>query len=687
MRKLFNLIYFLVMAVLVLSLSGCNGSSDSFSSTSSKPEVKQVAVLTSPVFQQGKDYQLYKGSLLNIDNAKYYIAPNIGSDSDKATLNLGFTEELDDSLVIVDDSTGNVVFAYDPAGNGSKTTGNVEYSGGQRLKYDGLTIAASFFSALNVDTASAKVIILDGDSATLDGSAVKSYNYVWHSDPNHKDEYYTEGLEGTEELTEEQVLANIAESVYIAHDIRYMTNELDFTGMVKNDDETEYAAYYSSEVQSEVAAELGGSLTGPYIFATLPRSMGMPGGGNFPGGMSGDNRPDLPGNFSGDNRPEPPSFRRSASYNDTIASTIASMTHSAQEAYNNPVLHITEPGVYSLQGRWNGQIWIEIGDSSSDKAALILNGVTVSCDVAPALVFKEVYECGPDDEDSAASDWKTLGAEVLDSAGAMVIIADDTVNNFTGSNVYRMLKPQAKKSSVTTIDGTDVSQQKKRYKMDGAFYSFVSLAMGGGEKANGILNVKSTSFEGLDAELHMTLESGIVTVDAVDDGMNFNEDDVSIFTMLGGTLTITSQTGDGIDSNGYAYINGGTLNITAGNQKANSAGEAGLDVEKDYEVTSNAVYNWTAYSGSNGGNQNQPDGNEQNNEQNNEQEQPSDSNTEGEAETITTSAGTTTIQINLGTNSAIIEDTDTSPRGIAESDKLFRIRRKVNTFSGITTEN
>ncbi len=704
MRKFFNAIYFLVMAFLVLSLSGCNGSSNSFSGTTSKPEVKQVAVLSSPVFQQGSNYQMYKGSSLgNMDGAKYYVAPNIGSESGKSTLNLGFTDELDTSLVIVDTSTNNIVFAYDPTGSGDKTTGSVTYSGGKRLKYDGLTITQASFASIPVETSSRKIIVLDSSTgtATIDGVKIPEYDYVWHADPDHSDEYYTEGINGTTEMTKKEMLANIAESIYVAHDVRYMTSDLNFTGTVKDDEDTEYAAYYSTKVQEEIAATMtSDSMKGPYIFATLPQSLAMGGnpGGDFPGGMNGDTPPNFPeGGMSGDNRPgfpggngTPPNFSPSAISNNNVEA-YSTMTHSASGAYANRVLHITEAGIYELQGTWNGQIWIEIGEESTDKAAIILNNVTVSCDVAPALVFKEVYECGPKDEDTVDSVWKTtLGETVINNAGAMVIIADDSTNNFTGSNVYRMLKPQEKNAKVTTIDGTDVSQQKKRYKMDGAFYSFMSLAMGGGTKGNGVLNVKSTTYEGLDAEMHMALDSGVVTVYAPDDGMNFNEDDISTFVMLGGSLTVTATGGDGIDSNGYiAIIDADKLSVTAAqdSNQDNAGAEGPLDADKDVYISDSARANYTHQAYSGGGNSQPGPNTDPNNGDNSpsEREQDNSGDTDTNTETITTSNGTTTITINLG-SSTIEADTDTSPRGIATSDNVFRIRRKVNTFSGITEE-
>ena len=868
MRKLLGTAYLVILGVIVLSLSGCGGggSSSSFIGNSDTFTNAEVAVIESPVFEQGHSYKLIKGAKLsNMGGAKYFVA-GTGTEAGKSTLNLGFSEELgNQTLVFVDDSTNKVVFAYDPSGtSGNKTSGTVNYSGGTQLKYRGLTIGASMFSAMNVDTASAKVIQLNGNTATIDGVSIASYDYVWHADPNHRDEYYTLGLDGTTEYDKDAVLAAtiMIDGVYIAHDVRYMTSSLDFTGTVKDDEDTEYAAYYSDSVRQVVSDELGGSLTGPYIFATLPMSggMGRNPGGDAPGGNTppdipsgdvpgGNTPPNMPsGDVPGGNPPGGmPPANNGASYNSQIASTMALMTHSPEEAYNNPVLHITKAGVYQLQGTWNGQIWIEVGEESSDKVAIILNSADVTCSVAPALVFKEVYECGPDDEDAVrarmTADSGDIGYSVLDDAGAVVLIADGTVNNFTGANVYRMLKPQAKKNSVTTIDGTDVSQQKKRYKMDGAFYSFMSMAMGGGEKADGVLNVKSTTYEGINTEMHMTLESGVVTVYATDDAMNFNEDNVSVFTMTGGNLTITSTGGDGIDSNGWIAILGGSLDITCAqdSNQLNAQADGPLDADCGvYMANEGVTYTHRAYSGgssntpsspASGDNQpsmpsrditppvsgdnqpsipsgditppvsgdnkpsvpssditppvsgdNQPSvpsgditppassditppaspdvtptpsvrptptpstpsnntpipvpsrdvtpapstpttdteeniptptvisrdtstgtdtntntGNDTNTDTPNQQETPSitpapvtpdtPSTTGWDTDTISGRTGTTTFSLGMSGQGSIVPDTDTSARGIRASDNVFRITRKVNTFSGITADN
>ena len=219
-------------------------------------------------------------------------------------------------------------------------------------------------------------LVLDRGIATMDGETVPEYDYTWHADPtvvhdevkNAPAEYYT----GTKPSGED--------AVYVAHDIFYYP-EVNADGYKKvfYDDDWEWVYYYPVEEYSE------------YIWANLP--------------IQGSDVP-------------------------------VYMMHSSEEAQNNPVLHITAPGTYELSGTWHGQIWIDLGDQDDTfadenaKVTLILNGVDVTCDVAPALVFYSVYEA-----DNTWEERETYGPEVdISDAGAKVILADDSVNNFTGTN-------------------------------------------------------------------------------------------------------------------------------------------------------------------------------------------------------------------------------------------------------------
>ena len=66
----------------------------------------------------------------------------------------------------------------------------------------------------------------------------------------------------------------------------------------------------------------------------------------------------------------------------------------------------------------------------------------------------------------------------------------------------------------------------------------------------------------MDDELHLTINGGNINIYSQDDGINVNEDKVSVFTMNGGTLHIFAglgSEGDVLDSNGYIVVNGGII--------------------------------------------------------------------------------------------------------------------------------
>ena len=411
-------------------------------------------------------------------------------------------------------------------------------------------------------------------SANVAANSVKHYNCVWNITPE-TGEYWT--YDGNTYDDEEELQADMgldSSGVYIAHDIRYVPNTLEFSSNAVNKElngqDTCYVAYYSESLAD-------GS---NYILAALPTE------------------------YNGQQ-------------NVALSTVKAGMTHSASDAYNNPVLHITKPGFYELSGTWNGQIWVDIPDKSvtSDKdteddsdawVTLILDGLTVNCTVAPALVFKNVYEHGDSDSSSVAAKWKSdpfsITSDFSENVGAGILLAAGSTNSLTGTNVARMNKLKINEDDYTSSNvGQYVKAQKKLYKLDAALHSRMSLLIDNYGTTDGTLNITSTNYEGLGSELHMLIESGKVTVSAADDGINVNEDDVSVFTQTGGTLTITSTYGDGIDSNGYVALKNCTLNITAGQSKQNSAGEAGIDAEKDVKIESTANYTWTASSSSNGG--------------------------------------------------------------------------------------
>ncbi len=259
--------------------------------------------------------------------------------------------------------------------------------------------------------------------------------------------------------------------------------------------------------------------------------------------------------------------------------------HSKDEAAAHTVVHITQPGSYTVSGKLSkGQVAIDLGDDAKKDpdavVTLTLNNADITCTVAPAVIFYNVYECCPSDEESATKDVNTS------KAGANVIIADGSENNITGSHVAKIYKPD---SIVLSENGKEVEDADKLHKYDGAFYSKMSMNINGGKKGDGVLNINADN-EGLDSELHLTINSGNINIVSGNDGINTNEDNVSVTTINGGNLNIfvngSTGEGDGIDSNGWLIINGGKV-IT---QACATSGDAGIDSDKGIHINGGTVF-------------------------------------------------------------------------------------------------
>ena len=163
--------------------------------------------------------------------------------------------------------------------------------------------------------------------------------------------------------------------------------------------------------------------------------------------------------------------------------------HTAEEAQAHTVVNITAPGAYRLSGKLSaGQIRIDLGeDAASDPDAvveLILDGADITCTVAPAILFRNVYECD--------GGWNTETAQpTVDTAdaGANLILAENSRSTVSGSYVAKIYK--------------DAEGEKKLWKQDGAVYSYMSMNVYG----PGALGITAEN-EGLNSELHLTISVG-----------------------------------------------------------------------------------------------------------------------------------------------------------------------------------
>ena len=243
--------------------------------------------------------------------------------------------------------------------------------------------------------------------------------------------------------------------------------------------------------------------------------------------------------------------------------------HTEAEAAEHTLITITKAGRYYVTGSLKGQLAVDLGEGAEGdpdaKVTLIFGGADITCEIAPAVIFYNVYECA----DGANTD----GNVDTSAAGANVIIADGSENNIHGANVAKIYK--------------DNGEAKKLHKYDAAFYSKMSMNINGGAKGTGVLNIEAEN-EGLDSEMHLTVNGGNINIESQDDGINTNEDGISVTTINGGTLNVKGglgAEGDGIDSNGWLTINGGVLYASGSGR----TGDGGIDADMGITINGGTV--------------------------------------------------------------------------------------------------
>lgn len=203
----------------------------------------------------------------------------------------------------------------------------------------------------------------------------------------------------------------------------------------------------------------------------------------------------------------------------------------------NNKITITSAGTYSIKGTLaDGQIIVNAGDE--DKVYIILNGVNITCSNSTPIYVKNAK--------------KTI-----------ISLADNTENHVKDGEIY-----------VLEDESTD--------EPNAAIFSKSDLIFIG----NGSLTVDAKYNNGITSKDDLKIQSGNITVNAVEDGLR-GKDMVAIDN---GNVTITSGK-DGIVSDndedlekGYVLIEGGKINITSG--KDGIQAETNVFV-KDGDVTIN----------------------------------------------------------------------------------------------------
>ena len=210
-------------------------------------------------------------------------------------------------------------------------------------------------------------------------------------------------------------------------------------------------------------------------------------------------------------------------------------------SYTNEGISITQGGTYVLSGTLNNQISVSV----SEQIVLVLNGVNIKSNTHGIIILKapEIDQTNPLNPSSFSVN--------LDNVGAKIIIADGSENTVNAG---------------------------KGGQYDGAIHSCVSFLIGGETKGDGVLNVVGSG-EGVETDMHLFINGGIMRIVGNDDAISANNENKSIVYVKGGKLFINGglgQEGDGIDSNGWIIVDGGEIVSSA---------KAGMDSGLDSDHT------------------------------------------------------------------------------------------------------
>lgn len=279
------------------------------------------------------------------------------------------------------------------------------------------------------------------------------------------------------------------------------------------------------------------------------------------------------------------------------------VTHTVSDGQD---IHITKEGVYVLTGQAaNATVYVEA--DKDDKVQLVLDGVNVINDNVPVIFVKTADKVFVTVQtDSSLSVTGVFNAEgsangvifsktdlTLNGTAALMIsssengvVGKDDVKITGGAfTITAASKAIVANDSIRIADGnlnltagTDgLHAENKGEKEDYIYIGGGAITIQAGDDAihaTSVVQIDGGTIliqagEGIEGT-YVQINGGTISIQGADDGINAANKSgtyTATFEMNGGELTVAAGPGDtdGIDSNGYIFMNGGTVNITGTN--------------------------------------------------------------------------------------------------------------------------
>ena len=293
-------------------------------------------------------------------------------------------------------------------------------------------------------------------------------------------------------------------------------------------------------------------------------------------------------------------------YSDYEAITLSGSTASRDASgasVNGSTVTITSAGNYLLTGELDGQIVIDV-PGKDDKVQLVLDNATITNDTSAAIyvlnadkVFVTTTEgsvnkisttgafvqTGENDVDGAIFSKDDIvfngeGTLNVTSAQGHAIVSKDDLKITSGTYVLETAEKGLSANDLIGIAGGDITISAGDDGLNTELDVYITggnitiVAVDDGVHADATLtidggNLTIDAAEGLEATV-VTLNDGDINIAATDDGINAAQkvtDYTPTLEINGGNVNVVMAMGDtdALDSNGYLYINGGVVNISA----------------------------------------------------------------------------------------------------------------------------